>query len=104
VSSNFRRTGLKEAKPKIDKKPLLEGGGRDLLELTRIQFNMSKEAVEMLDALRVQTSSPSRAYVIRKALGLLHWLSNIRKEGKEVYIKNKDGDMKRVVFTDFEVF
>jgi hypothetical protein len=73
-------------------------------EYVRIQFNMSPEAVKMLEKLRQETSSPSRAYVIKKALGLLRWMLDLRKEGKEIYLKNQDGEMRRIVFTDFEIF
>lgn len=57
----------------------------------RIQFNMSKEAVDTLENLCRETNSPSRANVIRKALGLLRWLLDTLKGGNKIYI-SKDGE------------
>ena len=57
----------------------------------RLSLDVTQEVKASLELLREQMSLSSFTEVIRKALALLHCVSDLQREGKKLVIRNADG-------------
>ncbi|MGA1867982.1 MAG: hypothetical protein ACMUJM_05475 [bacterium] len=62
----------------------------------RVQFDMSKESVEKLDNLCSKLSAPSRAQVVKMALGILHILVEEFKDKGVLYLE-RNGEKTQII-------
>ncbi len=64
----------------------------------RLQFDFTEDAVQELDELQRLTGVPSRAELIRHALGLLHWVLEETSSGDATLLIEKNGRLRQIVF------
>lgn len=57
----------------------------------RVQLDMPKSEVTMLDSLREQTDAGTRTAVILSSLRLYKWIMEQEKKGAKLYMKGEDG-------------
>ena len=64
----------------------------------RLQFDFTEAAVQELDELQRLTGLPSRAELIRHAIGLLHWVLQETSSGDATLLIEKNGRLRQIVF------
>ena len=65
----------------------------------KVQLEMDKRSVEKLDEIRDRISAPSRADVVRHALGLYQWVLSRVNDGARVIVE-QDGERYVVTFAN----
>ena len=64
----------------------------------RIQLDFSEDAFLELEKLESTLGAPSRAEVIRNALGVLRWVTDHLKEGDKILVQQKNSRLTEVEF------
>ena len=64
----------------------------------RLQIDFSEEAYSELIALQNYINSPSKAEVIRDAIGVLRWACDEIHEGNRILVEKKDGQVRKFIF------
>ncbi len=57
---------------------------------TRLQFDVTPEALEKLDALKKEAGATTRADLVRNALRLYEWFLQQKSNGNEILIRKGD--------------
>lgn len=66
---------------------------------TRVQFDFTPEALQILDRQTKEIGSEQRSVAVRYALRLLDWALEQKKAGNKVLIETPDGKAQEVIFT-----
>lgn len=59
---------------------------------TRVQFDITGEALEELEELKIKSGAPSRSETIRYALRILQWVIQEQKAGSKILVIRAEGE------------
>jgi hypothetical protein len=63
----------------------------------RIQFQVSDEAMIILDELQTKLEATSKVEVIRRALGIIQFVTEQQREGNEILMKEAGGKIFKIL-------
>jgi len=66
---------------------------------TRVQFDFTPEALQILDRQTKEIGGDQRAIAVRYGLRLLDWALEQKKAGNKILIETPDGLAQEVIFT-----
>lgn len=66
--------------------------------ITKLQINMSENALEELETLQRSIDASTKTEVVKSSLKLYKFLENEKRAGAKILIKDKDGKEKEIVF------
>ncbi len=69
---------------------------------TKVTMNLTERDVENTESLVKLTGSRTKAQAVSTALSVTKAIASRLKSGGEVFIKNKDGHIERLIIPDFE--
>jgi metal-responsive CopG/Arc/MetJ family transcriptional regulator len=72
---------------------------RKLMNLKRVQIDMSEKALQRLEWIMEETDSMSLSEVIRDSLELREVLIKLRKEGKRVFAEDEKTGERAILLT-----
>lgn len=70
--------------------------------MAKVTMNLTEKDVENTESLVRLTGSRTKAQAVSTALSVTKAIAARLKSGGEVYIKNRDGHIERLIIPDFE--